>query len=98
MQEKAKSADAARKALMQQLDRLTNEIDQHKEKGEELSKLKMHCATVENHLKVEKDLVAELKIHLQVHGVNRVSFFCLCTLCADCELGFLLDSRGEHKK
>ena len=98
MQEKAKSADAARKALMQQLESLTNEIDQHKEKGEELSKLKMHCATVENHLKVEKDLVAELKIHLQVHGVNRVSFFCLCTLCADCELGFLLDSRGEHKK
>jgi len=98
VQEKAKSADAARKALMQQLDRLTNEIDQHKEKGEELSKLKMHCATVESHLKVEKDLVAELKIHLQVHDVNRVSFFCLCTLCADCELGFLLDSRGEHKK
>ncbi len=98
MQEKAKSADAARKALMQQLDRLTNEIDQHKEKGEELSKLKMHCATVESHLKVEKDLVAELKIHLQVHDVNGVSFFCLCTLCADCELGFLLDSRGEHKK
>ena len=98
MQEKAKSADAARKALMQQLESLTNEIDQHKEKGEELSKLKMHCATVESLLKVEKDLVAELKIHLQVHDVNRVSFFCLCTLCADCELGFLLDSRGEHKK
>ena len=33
---------------------------------EQVSKMKEHCAVVEEHLRVEKELVAELKIQLQV--------------------------------
>jgi len=73
---KVESADAAREAMQQQLESLTKERDQNNATGEELSRLKGHCATVEGHLKVEKDLVAELKIHVQV-GVYYVSE---CTL------------------
>ena len=73
---KVESADAAREVMQQQLESLTKERDQNNATGEELSRLKGHCATVEGHLKVEKDLVAELKIHVQV-GVYYVSE---CTL------------------
>ena len=73
---KVESAGAAREVMQQQLESLTKERDQNNATGEELSRLKGHCATVEGHLKVEKDLVAELKIHVQV-GVYYVSE---CTL------------------
>ena len=73
---KVETADAAREATQQQLESLTKERDQSNATGEELARLKVHCATVEGHLKVEKDLVAELKIHVQVS----VYYVSECTL------------------